>query len=64
MIETNKGVEEFDSADKALVWATMGGKTRRLIGGADVYARDTMAGFPRGGDRGSEGRARASTSRA
>ena len=23
----------------------MGGKTRRLIGGADVYARDTMAGF-------------------
>ncbi len=45
VIETNKGVEEFDSADKALVWATMGGKTRRLIGGADVYARDTMAGF-------------------
>ena len=45
VIETNKGVEEFDSADKALVWATVGGKTRRLIGGADVYARDTMAGF-------------------
>ena len=45
VIETNKGVEEFDSADKALVWATVGGKTRRLIGGADVYAKDTMAGF-------------------
>lgn len=45
VIETNKGVEEFDSADKALVWATVGGKTRRLIGGADVYAPDTMAGF-------------------
>lgn len=45
VIETNKGVEEFDSADKALVWATMGGKTRRLIGGADVYVKDTMAGF-------------------
>ncbi len=45
VIETNKGVEEFDSADKALVWATMGGKTRRLIGGADLYAKDTMAGF-------------------
>lgn len=45
VIETNKGVEEFDSADKALVWATVGGKTRRLLGGADVYAPDTMAGF-------------------
>ena len=45
VIETNKGVEEFDSADKSLVWATMGGKTRRLIGGADLYTKDTMAGF-------------------
>ena len=45
VIETNKGVEEFDSADRALVWATTGGKTRRLIGGADLYAKDTMAGF-------------------
>ena len=45
VIETNKGVEEFDSADKALVWATMGGKTRRLIGGADLYTKDTMSGF-------------------
>ena len=45
VIETNKGVEEFDSADKALVWSTVGGKNRRLIGGADLYARDTMAGF-------------------
>ena len=45
VIETNKGVEEFDSADKALVWSTDGGKTRRLIGGADAFARDTMDGF-------------------
>ena len=45
VIETNKGIEEFDSADKALVWATMGGKPRRLIGGADIYAKDTMAAF-------------------
>ncbi len=45
VIETNKGVEEFDSADKALVWSTVGGKNRRLIGGADVFARDTMDGF-------------------
>ncbi|MFO1127393.1 MAG: biotin-independent malonate decarboxylase subunit beta [Rhodospirillales bacterium] len=45
VIETNKGVEEFDSQDKALVWSVTGGKTRRLIGGADAYAPDTMAGF-------------------
>ncbi len=45
VIETNQGVEEFDSKDKALVWSVTGGRTRRLIGGADAYARDTMAGF-------------------
>ncbi len=45
VIETNKGVEEFDAADKALVWSTVGGKNRRLIGGADAFARDTMQGF-------------------
>ena len=45
VIETNQGVEEFDSKDKALVWSVTGGRTRRLIGGADTYAQDTMAGF-------------------
>lgn len=45
VIETNEGVEEFDSQDKALVWSVTGGRTRRLIGGADAYAPDTMAGF-------------------
>ncbi len=45
VIETNAGVEEFDAQDKALVWSVMGGKTRRLIGGADAYAYDTMNGF-------------------
>lgn len=45
VIETNQGVEEFDSKDKALVWSVTGGRTRRLIGGADAYAMDTMAGF-------------------
>lgn len=45
VIETNKGVEEFDSQDKALVWSVTGGRTRRLIGGADAYAEDTPAGF-------------------
>jgi malonate decarboxylase beta subunit len=45
VIETNKGVEEFDSKDRALVWSVTGGKNRRLIGGADAFAPDTMAGF-------------------
>jgi malonate decarboxylase beta subunit len=45
VIETNRGVEEFDSQDKALVWATDGGKNRRLIGGADAFAEDSMEGF-------------------
>jgi malonate decarboxylase beta subunit len=45
VIETNQGVEEFDSKDKALVWSVTGGRTRRLIGGADAYVMDTMAGF-------------------
>ncbi|MFA1671925.1 biotin-independent malonate decarboxylase subunit beta [Rhizobium mongolense] len=45
VIETNKGVEEFDSQDKALVWSVTGGRTRRLIGGADAYVGDTVAGF-------------------
>ena len=45
VIETNKGVEEFDAEDKALVWSTDGGKDRRLIGGADTFAEDSMGGF-------------------
>jgi malonate decarboxylase beta subunit len=45
VIETNKGAEEFDSRDRALVWRTMGGKHRRLIGGADAFCADTMAAF-------------------
>ncbi len=45
VIETNKGVEEFDSKDKALVWSVTGGRNRRLIGGADAYAEDTVSGF-------------------
>jgi malonate decarboxylase beta subunit len=40
VIETNKGVEEFDSRDRALVWRTMGGKHRYLTGGADSYVDD------------------------
>jgi malonate decarboxylase beta subunit len=45
VIETNKGVEEFDSRDKALVWSIDGGKNRRLIGGADAFTEDSMEGF-------------------
>jgi malonate decarboxylase beta subunit len=45
VIETNKGVEEYDSRDKALVWSVCGGKNRRLIGAADAFADDTMDAF-------------------
>jgi malonate decarboxylase beta subunit len=45
VIETNKGVEEFDAQDKALVWSTDGGKNRRLLGGADVFTADSIEGF-------------------
>ncbi len=45
VIETNMGVEEFDSRDRALVWRTMGGKHRTLIGGADVFVDDDAAAF-------------------
>jgi hypothetical protein len=41
VIETNRGVEEFDAKDRALVWRTMGGKNRRIGGGADAFADDT-----------------------
>jgi malonate decarboxylase beta subunit len=45
VIETNLGVEEFDSRDRPLVWRTTGGKTRRLLGGADAYAEDIIGRF-------------------
>lgn len=45
VIETNNGVEAFDSRDRALVWRTMGGKHRRLLGSADRFVDDTVAGF-------------------
>ena len=48
VIETNKGVEEFDSRDRAFVWRTMGGKHRYLIGGADIFADDEVAAFRKG----------------
>ena len=45
VIETNSGVEEFDSRDRALVWRTMGGKNRRLLGVAEAFADDDVASF-------------------
>jgi malonate decarboxylase beta subunit len=45
VIETNRGVEEFDSKDRSLVWRTMGGKNRRLLGGADAFVDDTIEAF-------------------
>jgi malonate decarboxylase beta subunit len=45
VIETNRGIEEFDSRDRALVWRTMGGKHRYLIGGADIFVDDGASAF-------------------
>jgi malonate decarboxylase beta subunit len=45
VIETNKGVEEFDSKDRAFVWRTMGGKHRYLIGGVDLFVEDDTEAF-------------------
>lgn len=41
VIESQKGVEEFDARDRALVWRTMGGKHRYLIGEADLLCFDS-----------------------
>jgi malonate decarboxylase beta subunit len=45
VIETNRGVEEFDSRDRPLVWRTMGGKNRRLLGGADLFVGPAISNF-------------------
>lgn len=45
VIETNKGVEEFDSKDRALVWRVCGGRTRYLAGGADRYVKGSIRDF-------------------
>jgi malonate decarboxylase beta subunit len=47
VIETNRGVEEFDATDRALVWRTMGGKHRYLLGAADIHVADSVAEFRR-----------------
>jgi malonate decarboxylase beta subunit len=45
VIETNKGVEEFDSKDRALVWRVCGARTRYLTGGADCYVKGSIQDF-------------------
>src|SRR3984893_3673636 len=45
VIETNQGVEEFDSKDRALVWRICGARTRYLTGGADCYVKGSIQDF-------------------
>jgi len=45
VIETVRGVEEYDSRDRALVWRTVGGKHRYLLGECNTMVSDSMAAF-------------------
>jgi malonate decarboxylase beta subunit len=45
VIETARGVEEFDSRDRALVWRTVGGKHRFLLGDCDMLVDDRQESF-------------------
>lgn len=45
VIETVHGVEEFDSRDRALVWRTVGGKHRYLLGEIDRIVDDNFSSF-------------------
>lgn len=45
VIETVKGVEEFDSRDRPLVWRVTGGKVRRALGEATYLVDDDIASF-------------------
>ena len=42
VIESQKGVEEFDARDRALVWRTMGGKHRYLLNEAQAFVKDSV----------------------
>lgn len=48
VIETVKGVGEFDSRDRALVWRVTGGKLRRALGEATALVDDDVAAFRAG----------------
>lgn len=45
VIETACGVEEYDSRDRAMVWRTVGGKHRYLLGECDVIVPDDLDAF-------------------
>ena len=45
VIETARGVEEFDSLDRALVWRTVGGKHRFITGDCTLLVDDRMDAF-------------------
>lgn len=45
VIETVRGVEEFDARDRALVWRVTGGKHRYLIDQAQVLVPDAIDAF-------------------
>ncbi len=45
VIETTMGVEEFDSTDRALVWRTVGGKHRYLLGEVQCLVEDDIEAF-------------------
>jgi malonate decarboxylase beta subunit len=45
VIESVKGVEELDASDRALVWRTVGGKHRWLLGEADRLVADDLGAF-------------------
>jgi len=45
VIESARGVEEFDSRDRALVWRTVGGKHRYLLGDCSALVDDDTATF-------------------
>jgi len=48
VIETVKGVGEFDSRDRSLVWRVTGGKLRRALGEATALVDDDVASFRAG----------------
>jgi len=45
VIEASRGVEEFDSRDRALVWRTVGGKHRYMLGEATRLVEDSIPAF-------------------
>ncbi len=45
VIETAHGVEEFDARDRALVWRTVGGKHRYLIGDCTMLVDSDLPSF-------------------